>query len=554
MNKTPDSLVLTNTADRIRARWGARGVTLTLAGDNCASQPLARTMQTLYSATTVTHATADFLGDWRTVDAWLRKDLKPARDRSRQLERGNPWCQSFKSSLLNNVLGAFGFKFRPNVVYSAQFGDTGKEGEPDKLANAKIVSARKKFERQENFTTGKMLTRKQCDRLALQRLAFDGEFIMRKIRGFDNAFKFAWQVVDPDFLDENLNKVTDDGNLIKMGVEFDRIWKFPVAYWFLTRRTNDYIFDRTGMNTGDKHRRVLADEVIHVFIQEYPEQARGIPWPFAAIVNLQMIGAYEEAALINARVGANKMGFFKKTTPTGFEGDAKNRDDHGKIIDFSEPGSWTELPWDVEPVDWSPNYPDAEFDPFNKAMLRSISAALKMSYMTLSNDLSQANFSSLRAGLNEEREQWMSVQEFLIEKWKDPEFDEWIYRAIVSGELNLPIGKIDKFNAPVFTGRRWPFVNPVQDWQAKQLALDMRAISLTSIIEESGGDREEVFNQIERDEKELSSRGIQRIHSTFQIVDMEPEDPNKKAGDGDIPDAGKKSEASGSLKNAKKIN
>ena len=517
------SLEFASTAERIRARWTtpASGYRANLTYSAIDSPP-GQIAATIYSATSTTNATASFVGDWRSVDAWLRQDLRLARARSRQLERGNPWCQSFKAALLNNVVGAKGFKSRPNVVFSAAYGDSGTEGEPDTVANRKITDARKRFARQENFTTEKTLTEREADKMICQRLAFDGEVLIRKVRGFENAFKFAWQIIDPDFLDENLNQTLENGNFVKMGVELDGRNKFPVAYWFLTQRPNDYI--PGGYMAGqDRYVRVPANEVIHIFVREYPEQTRGIPWPFAAVINLQMIGAYEEAALINARVGANKMGFFKKTTPTGFEGG--KRDDAGRIIDFSEPGSWTELPWDVEPVEWNPNYPDTEFGPFNKAMLRSISASLKMSYMTLSNDLSEANFSGLRAGLNEEREQWMGVQEFLIEKWKDPEFDEWIYRAMLSGELALPIGKIDKFNQTIFTGRRWPFVNPVQDWQAKQLALDMRATSLTAIIEESGGDRDEIFTQIERDAKELDKRGIPPIHSTFQVVDFEAETP-----------------------------
>src|SRR4029453_18099960 len=63
----------------------------------------------LYSGSDVTNVTSDFLGDWRAADSWMRFDMWRVRNRSRQLERGNPWCIALKRNILNNVLGFKGF-------------------------------------------------------------------------------------------------------------------------------------------------------------------------------------------------------------------------------------------------------------------------------------------------------------------------------------------------------------------------------------------------------------------------------------------------------------
>lgn len=462
-----------------------------------------------YSGSDLTNTSGDFLGDWRSADSWMRFDMMRVRYRSRQLERGNPWCRSFKIALINNVLGHKGFKFTSMVKSSPRFGDA-TEGELDVAANSIIKAVREEYEKAGNFTTRKRLSCQDADRLLLSRLAFDGEIIIRLIPRFDNDFGFTSQIIDPDYLDHNLNRIEPNGNMTKMGVELDKDYKFPVAYWFLRRRPNDYFYNYAEMH-NTLWERVPANEVLHIFMQtDDTEQTRGWPWLFAAAVNLHRLGKYQEAALINAAIGASKMGFFKKTIPDGFAGSPSelSDDDDGEIVDNVQPGSWVELPWNVEPVPWDPKYPDAEFDPFNKALLRGIASALGTSYMTLTGDVSDANFSNLRAGQFTEREWYMQLQEFVIAAWKKPEFENFIYRALLTRKLPLPISKQDKFNQPSFRGRRWPYVNPVDDMRGKQLELSTFSTSVTHIIEEKGGDREEVFAQIKRDIDDLVKAGI----------------------------------------------
>lgn len=453
----------------------------------------------------------------------MRFDMHKVRSRSRQLERGNPWCSSFKKSMINNVLGSTGFKQKIKIMTSLAYGDA-SDGILDEKASAMIMAARKKFERPENFTTRKRLNRRELDKLLLCRLAFDGEVIFRKIKKFEgNDFGFSWQMIDPDYLDHNLNRLNgDNGNMIRMGVELHKDYKYPVAYWFFHRRPNDSHFN-FHEKPQDHYYRVEAEEILHIFIQDQDtEQTRGWPWLFAAVVNLFRMGKFEEAALINATIGASKMGFFKKTVPDGFVGDPRELEDDGEIIDDVAPGTWTELPWNVEPVEFDPKYPDSEFDPFCKAMLRSIAAAAGMSYAGLTGDLSESNFSANRMGQGEEREQWMTLQQFVIDHWKVPEHEEFIYRALLGRKIALPFSKYEKFSQCEFTGRRWSYVNPIQDWQAKQLQLDMCATSITAIIEEQpGGDRDEVFAQIKKDAEDMAKLGIARVHGTFQLIDYE---------------------------------
>jgi lambda family phage portal protein len=522
---------LTDTAKRIRDRWNGVAPAAALVArprrvfkNSFSGVPLSQSISP-YQGSNVTNTSADFLGDWRSVDSWLRFDIQRMRARSRQIEKGNPWGRSFQISLCNNVLGHAGFIYKPNVRKDLD----DPNSDLDKGANNIIKSARRLFCHKKNFTTQKMSDEQQVDRLLLTRLAFDGEIIVRHIRRFDNEFGFTNQIINPDYLDHNLNRIEPNGNMIKMGVELEKDWKYPVAYWFLKRRPNDYFYNYNMYHTN-LYYRVPAEEITHLFLAtEDSEMTRGWPWIFAVAVNLFRLGRFEEAALVNATIGASKMGFFKKTIPDGFSGspDELSEEDEGEIIDECSPGQWVELPWNMEPVPFNPQYPDAELDPFTKSMLRSVSAGLGTSYMGLTGDVSDANFSNLRAAEDDENEQWMNLQAMFIKGWKLPEYDQWIYRSLLTQKVALPISKVDLFNNPSLTGRRWGYINPLDDMKANEIALRLRLVSHTELIEKSGRDRDDVFAKIKRDEDDMKEMEIEPLHDN-KFKDQEDEDPDSE--------------------------
>ena len=324
--------------------------------------------------------------------------------------------------------------------------------------------------------------------------------------------------------------------MTKMGIEYEKEFKFPVAYWFLLRRPNDYFYNYQELH-DQRYVRVPAEEVIHVYVRNIdPEQSRGWPWIFASLINLFRIGKYEEAALLNAAIGAAKMGFFTKEYPDGWEGDSGELDDKGRIVDDVSPGTWTELPYGVKPVTWTPTYPEQQFGEFEKSMLLGAAMTFGTSYATTTGDMSQANFVSSRMGQIEEREHYMQVQEFFVEQWKRPGFDEELYRAILSQNVRLPLSKFPKFIASKFTGRRWQFVQPVDDMRAKEIAMNNCLTSPGMVIEETTQeDAEEVFRRIAYDNALMEKYGLKRIipnqpmeQSVTTADSPTPDKPSKK--------------------------
>ncbi len=106
-----------------------------------------------------------------------------------------------------------------------------------------------------------------------------------------------------------------------------------------------------------------------------------------------MLGAYEDAALVAARIGASQMGFFKSPAGDQFEGDSES--DDGFEME-AEPGMFRNI-GSLEFQQFDPKYPTGEFPSFMKQCLRGISSGSGVDYNTVANDLSDVNYSSAPA-------------------------------------------------------------------------------------------------------------------------------------------------------------
>lgn len=534
-----DETRLVEQAKRIRARWN--GVQR-LENNTLSGQEMGRPYAGLntYSGSSVTNTTADFLGDWRAADSWMRFDLYRVRNRSRQLARGNNMVRNFLRSLCHYVLGAHGFHLKINALTMSSLGDN-TDGKPDDNANTEAKRVMREMGKPANFDSRKRLSRRAMDELIVWKLPIDGEVIMRKRRGYDNEFRFAWQMIDPDYLDFNLNrvesgydsdgrKVAEPGNLTKMGVELDKTEKFVVAYWFLQRRPNDYLYNYQTI-ANQRYYRVPAEEIIHIFQQtEDSEQTRGWPWIFAGMVNLNRADKFSEAALVNAQIGAAKSIFYTKQYPEGFEGDPFDvPGDPGYMIDKVQNGMGVELPLGVDAKVLDMRFPDGEMGPFMQAMSLGMALTFGTSYATTTGDLSQANFVSSKLGIEAENSLYHATQELLIEQWKVPGYEEEMYRAMLARKTFLPISKYDKFSLPIFTGHRRSGIQPLEEAKADSENLNNRKTSISALIEKAGENRDEVFAQIAKDEADLEALKIARITGVPPTAEVDGEETDPTA-------------------------
>jgi len=427
-----------------------------------------------------------------TIDSWIFHYWSRIVARSREQAENNDHLKKFLQMARDNIAGPTGFTF------NAQIRDP--SGTMDTVASSAIEDAFADWSKRGNYDITGQLSRADGERLAVTTAAMDGEVICIKKYGEDlNKWGFAVQFIDPVLLNPTKWEKLNNGNVIRHGIEFNPNGR-PVAYHF---RNYDEMMMGYINHNGESFQRVPADQVIHRFLPERVGQKRGLPWARTALWRMRMLAGFEDAAVVNARVSASKMGFFRN-----LDGDSDD------ILEMdAEPGKFEDI-GNREFIPYTPQFPDQAFDPFCKAMLRSISSGLGVSYNNLASDLTSVNFSSIRQGALDEREVWKGLQEWLISGFVLPIYESWLERSLLANKIliagkPLKFDRLEKYKQVAFTGRRWAWIDPSAEMAANEKAISQKLKSRSEIIREtSNRDPEDVWSEIEREEVELKKRGI----------------------------------------------
>lgn len=441
------------------------------------------------------------VSDWVTsstsMDAEIRKDLKRLRDRSRDLARNNDYAKNALRVITHNVIGQ-GITMQAAVKMR-------RGGRMDDATNSAMEAAWAKWKRKERCHTAGVLSFNDIERQVMHAVAESGEVFVRKVRQSFGGSRvpFALEIIEADRLDSDMNELAKTGNEIRMGVERDS-WGRPVAYHFTTDHPGDYPFGAGAVS--NKKIRVPAGNVIHLFKQERPGQTRGVPWLASAIMRMHHLHGYTEAEVIAARAEACRMGFI--TSP---EDDAmQDGSMDGQAVTNFEPGKIERLQPGEEFVESKAQRPGGQFEPFVRAMLRSMAAGLGVSYATLSRDYSDTNYSSSRLALLDDRDQWRVLQSWMIENFHMPVFEEWLDLAVLSGELQLSgyEANPEAFKAVRWIPRGWQWVDPVKEIAAYKEAVRCGFATQTDVVAQQGGDIEDLMQTRQREQQMADDLGL----------------------------------------------
>lgn len=454
-----------------------------------------RIVRRSFNGAAVNNLTASFNGEHVSLNEDLERSLRILRSRSRQLYKNNDYVKKFFRMVQNHVVGPNG--------YALSVPCQRPDGSIDEYDKGVVEKAFKKWAKRGSCDVTGRLSFIQLQRLAILLVARDGECLIRRVRDKSlNAFGYALQIIDPVLLDESYRADFPDGRRIRMGVETNP-WGKPIAYHLLSDVESAF---------GGRRTRVPAEEIWHLFLQEEPTQLRGVPWIHTAMRRLNDLGGYEEAAVIAARVGASNMGFYVPPADTTGNAaqlaDEVGKDEDGnatELVRDATPGTFEELPPGYDFKSFDPDYPHQNFGAFVKAMLRGVSSGVGADYNTLANDLEGVNYSSIRHGKLETQDEWMCIQGWFKEGLHDPLSPEWLSYAFLAGQLGtLPVSKFDKYDCFEWQGRRWSWVDPLKDMQAKVMELDNDLISPSAVMRELGRDPEAMWREIEKDRNRIA--------------------------------------------------
>lgn len=341
--------------------------------------------------------------------------------------------------------------------------------------------------------------------LAARAMFESGEcFILFRDRGFNTNMRvpLQLQVLESDFLDSAKSTVGENGNAIRQGIEFDQQNR-RVAYWMWQQHPGEAIVGKASF----KSVRVPADMVVHVFRKLRPGQTRGVTAYAPSMVRMRDLDGYDDAELWRKKIEACFAAFVVQNN--GADGPIV-----GNVVNKSASGASSGEPQRVEQfrpgmieylhpgedIRFGNPTSDGNYESYERVQLHAIAAGLGITYEQLTGDLSQVNYSSLRAGLLEFR----SLIEMLrghvfIPKICEPVWRRFIERAFIAGAIS----KVDY--SVSWTPPKFEMIDPLKDAQADTLMMRNGTLTLKEAIARNGYDPE---------------KQIQEIADTFKLLDQ----------------------------------
>ncbi|WP_290872033.1 phage portal protein [Aquabacterium sp.] len=454
--------------------------------------------------------------NWGTVpisaDVAVQRWQRTLVVRSREQAANNDHARAYVRMCRQNIVGPNG------VVLQAQ-AKTSK-GKLDKELNEAIELSFARWGHRDNCDVTGLESWRSMQSSVVASCPTDGEFIIRKVYGREaGAWGFALQIIDPircpaDYDVQRPNR--NDTNFIRAGIEYTKFGK-PVAFHITTTTAEEAEY-----SSGGRHYvRIPAGEIIHGYRKDMVGQKRGFPWMATGLFRLRNLNGYEDAAIINARIGASKV--WAMQFEPGF-GPQYDEDDPPEMN--VEPGTGFIVPEGGKLVDWSPQSPSGELGPMVKHMLRSIGAGWGVPYNELSGDLEGVNFSSIRQGTLDSRENWKELQEWLVETLCQPVFEAWLEYSLLAGKITNAKGKpvavkaIDTHNDIAWQPRRWDWIDPRADVDAAVESKNNFLKSPGQIIRESGRDPQTVWMESARDQRAIVEAYVEEGFTKEEALEL----------------------------------
>lgn len=437
--------------------------------------------------------------DW---NAWTaspefetRYAFRLVRARARAMARNNPWIVGFLDELANNVVGAHGIMVIPMVANSL--------GTLVKKTNTEIRRGFAEWCYPENASADGHDSFTELQRQMIQTIAIDGECFVRRIQGADNEFGYTLQLIDADLVDETYNLPAAPGqNRIRMGIEIDQRNR-PIAYHIYTR----YAEDMSG--EPYKRERIPASDILHLFVRWHRSNIpRGITWLAPVLTRIRHEGEYEINHLVASRGGASKMAFILNKNPNAIENYVPPAKGEQPRVWSMEPGAIPELLPGQELATFDPTFPSIAYEQYIMAVLRAVARGLKVSYMTLTGDLRQANYGSQRAGLQPERDRWRGLQVWFATHGVRVFYRDWIDMATLKRAIVVDTRLGSDYYDVAFHGRGWKWIDPFSDLKAAKMELDLGLNTRTRLNAERGYEYEATVDQLALEEEYAEAAGV----------------------------------------------
>ncbi len=303
------------------------------------------------------------------------------------------------------------------------------------------------------------------------------------------------QLLEPDFIDTTKNETLKNKGWIQNGIEFSPIGE-RVAYWLFNQHPGENI-----INTTIKSSRVPAGDVIHSFDRKRPGQMRGVPILAPVMMTANDLNEYLEATLVRKSAEACIAAFVETDDEDRSIGDESQQDQ--MRIEELAPGMVQYLSKGEKITFTNPSASTGDVG-YTNDRLHAIAAGIGITYEQLTGDLSQVNYSSIRAGtldFRREIEQWQwlnfipSVLNRVMEKFLDT--------AFAAGLIQTADIEYD------WTTPRFDWVDPLKDVQGEELELTMGLKTWSEAVRARGFNPEVLLEELKAEREKFKAAGIE---------------------------------------------
>lgn len=334
--------------------------------------------------------------------------------------------------------------------------------------------------------------------IMVRRMVIDGEAFGLLVNTADGL---KIRLIDAEQVDPAKTLEMPDGTRIIQGVEFDPSGK-RVAY---------HIFpERPGIAFGSyalTARRIPAEDVIHLFKVETPGQVRGISWFAPVMLRIADLDSWRDAQLVRQKVAAMLAGFIVSPDGTGDPMDG-NADGAGNLVGGLEPGTLKFLDPGQDIRFSTPAGIGPEVMTFAKMTEREIAVGLGLPASILSGDLSDVNYSSIRAGLVEWRRRIEAIQHGTIAfQMLRPVWSRWSMIEVLTGRIQTTV---EAARGATWITPKQQWVDPAKDVQAELDAINGGLMSRREAVTSRGVDIERLDAEIAADNERAG-----RLNLTF---------------------------------------
>lgn len=413
----------------------------------------------------------------RSADAEIAVAGGMLRDRSRDLVRNNPLAAQAVQVLVNNIVG-------PGIRPRAKSGSKARDKKVDKLFED--WSARSDAHGHTDFYG--------LQALAVREMIEGGDLFaikrpLARSRRRRGSVPLEIELFEAEHLDESRQALSGElGRQVREGIEYDATGRRS-AYWMLP----DHPGDATAhWRNGQGSVRIPVGDVAHLF-ERQRVQSRGVPWGAPAMVALRDHGDWQLAEMVRKKTEACLVGIVLGDE-TGEAGVAPSIEDaYGERVEQFRPGMLA-YARNGKTVEFNQPHGTGGVAEWNRVQMHIIAAGYRVPYALMTGDLSQANFSSNRAGLNEFRRMVDQVQWQIVIPMLCKVIWDWFCEAAFTA------GLIDTPEVPVeWAPPKFESVNPKQDAETDLIEVRAGFASRSQMIAKRGYDPVVMLEEIAAD-------------------------------------------------------